>query len=163
MVKRLSVIKGQEEAVSEIIGALLLISVVMIGLSLISVLLFSTPPPESIPKVNLNGYCCKGPTSLNIQISHESGDNLMGYQLLFYLNDQNYQSVYYYSPGMTLSNDTIKLPFNTSTYLTPGSTLKLQVPFSPSNQNLIIYYTRDGKTKTKQLANFTLDCSDVCP
>jgi hypothetical protein len=154
----------REFAVSEVIGVILLISVVITGLSLISVVLFSTPPPTLIPQISLNGYCCQGGTLQNITVTSESGDTLKGNQVLFYLDGQNRSgNMYYYSAGMLISNDSIKVPFTSSTSLIPGSTVKIQIPLSTSNHYLTIFYSRDGQTKTKQIANFSFNCLNACP
>lgn len=45
-----------ETAVSEIIGAILLIAVVIGGMGMVSVLMLSTPPPEKVPKTSMSAY-----------------------------------------------------------------------------------------------------------
>jgi len=66
-----------ENAVSEIIGTVLLISIVVIGVSIISVFLFSQPMPEKIPSVSA---IIKN-ESETIYIYHDGGDPLQREEL----------------------------------------------------------------------------------
>lgn len=70
----------REGAVSEVVGALLLIAMVMTGLGLISVMLVSIPPPSSSMKAVLGvkcSYCPNlNPSQYDILIDHEGGETL---------------------------------------------------------------------------------------
>ena len=61
-----------EEGVSEILGAVLLISVVVLGLSIAGVAILSTPPPQKTPVISAD-ITRIGNT---IYIRHEGGDTL---------------------------------------------------------------------------------------
>ena len=61
-----------EDGVSEILGAILLISVVVLGLSVAGVLILSTPPPQKTPAISADITWIGGIT----YIRHEGGDTL---------------------------------------------------------------------------------------
>jgi hypothetical protein len=67
----------REAAVSEIVGALLLVTMLMTGLTIITVMLLSIPPPSSSLKAVLGvkcSYCPNlNPTQYDILIDHEGG------------------------------------------------------------------------------------------
>jgi archaellum component FlaG (FlaF/FlaG flagellin family) len=65
-------IPGCEDGVSEIIGAIILISVVVLGLSIAGVAILSTPPPQKTPAISAD-ITRIGNT---IYIRHEGGDTL---------------------------------------------------------------------------------------
>ena len=48
-----NMLKKRDYAVSEVVAALLLISLVIIGISIVSVMLTSGPPPQDIPKASV--------------------------------------------------------------------------------------------------------------
>ena len=77
----------QEKAVSEVIGAVLLIGVVMLSIGIIGVILLSTPPPENTPKASLTSYCvqCDLDTNYEIIIYHGGGDLLERKETKFFL------------------------------------------------------------------------------
>jgi hypothetical protein len=76
-----------EYAVSEIIGAVLLIGVVMAGIGIIGVILLSTPPPEETPKASLSSYCVRCDLSGNYEIImyHGGGESFKRDDTRFYL------------------------------------------------------------------------------
>ena len=61
-----------EEAVSEVIGVVLLISVTVLGVALVAVTYFSQPAPSEIPHVSV----VAGATNTTFVLSHEGGDAL---------------------------------------------------------------------------------------
>ena len=63
---------GKESAVSEIIGSVMLISIVVIAVSIVGVVLWSQPPPEKIPALSagIANQSCK------VIVSHNGGDTL---------------------------------------------------------------------------------------
>ncbi len=65
-------ISGSEDGVSEIIGAVLLISVVVLGLSIAGIVILSTPPPQKTPAISAD-ITRIGNT---VYIRHEGGDTL---------------------------------------------------------------------------------------
>jgi len=72
--------KRREGAASEILGAILLVSLVITGLSIISVMLLSSPSPSSSMKSIIGVKCSKcpnlDPNQYDILIDHEGGENL---------------------------------------------------------------------------------------
>lgn len=80
-----------EYAVSEVIGAVLLIGVVMISMVVIGVIMFSTPPPEKTPKASLTAYCvrCDFDDNYEIIIYHGGGDSMKLDEIKFYLDISN--------------------------------------------------------------------------
>lgn len=82
-----------ENAVSEVIGAVLLIGIVMLSISVIGVLLLSTPPPEKTPKASLTSYCvqCDLPDINNNEVNYEiiiyhgGGESLIRNEIKFFL------------------------------------------------------------------------------
>jgi len=81
----------QENAVSEVIGAVLLIGVVMLSMAIIGVILLSTPPPEKTPKASLTSYCVRCDFNGNYEmiLYHGGGEPLIRNQVKFilYLED----------------------------------------------------------------------------
>jgi len=65
--------KDREYAVSEVVAAILLISLVIIGISIVAVLLTSGPPPQDIPKANLQIIRTATPED-TISFYHGGGD-----------------------------------------------------------------------------------------
>ncbi|MCX6696147.1 MAG: type IV pilin [Methanoregula sp.] len=65
-------IPGSEDGVSEILGAILLISVVVLGLSVAGVAVLSTPPPQKTPAISADITRIGGIT----YIRPEGGDTL---------------------------------------------------------------------------------------
>jgi len=80
-----------EYAVSEIIGAVILIGVVMAGMGLLVVLLLSTPPPEETPKASISSYCvrCDLKNNYEIIMYHGGGESLERDKLQFYLHTKD--------------------------------------------------------------------------
>lgn len=80
-----------ENAVSEVIGAVLLIGVVMLSMAIIGVMMLSTPPPEKTPKASLTSYCvrCDVDTDHNsnyeIIVYHGGGEPLIRKNVKFFL------------------------------------------------------------------------------
>ena len=61
-----------ENGVSEIIGAILLVSLVILGAMIVAVLFLSQPPPQEIPQVN----AIAGNNTTHIFLLHDGGDPL---------------------------------------------------------------------------------------
>ena len=80
-----------EHAVSEVIGAVILIGVVMLSIGIIGVMMLSTPPPEKIPKASLTSYCvqCDLDGFYEIIVYHGGGDFLerKSTKFILYLDD----------------------------------------------------------------------------
>jgi len=80
-----------EVAVSEIIGAVILIGVVIGGMSILGVILLSTPPPEETPKASISSYCvqCDPTSSYEIIMYHGGGETLERQKLQFFLQTKD--------------------------------------------------------------------------
>ena len=61
-----------EKGVSEVIGAILLVSLVILGAMIVAVLFLSQPPPQEIPQVN----AIAGNNTTHIFLLHDGGDPL---------------------------------------------------------------------------------------
>jgi hypothetical protein len=63
---------GKESAVSEVIGSVMLISIVVLAVAIVGVVLWSQPPPEKIPSLSagIANESCK------VSVSHNGGDML---------------------------------------------------------------------------------------
>jgi len=61
-----------EEAVSEVIGAVLLVSLAVLGVAIVAVALFSQPPPSEIPHLSV----VAGNNTTTFVLFHEGGDTL---------------------------------------------------------------------------------------
>ena len=87
-----------EIAVSEVIGAILLIGVVMLSMAIIGVIMLSTPPPEKTPKASLTSYCVKCDFSGNYEIIlyHGGGESFSQNQVKFilYLEDGSSKEIF---------------------------------------------------------------------
>ena len=81
-----------EEAVSEILGALLLVIILITGLSIVAVMLFSIPPPGSAQKAVLGVKCtwCEDSNQYDILIDHQGGESLELNRLRFILVGENF-------------------------------------------------------------------------
>lgn len=95
-----------EHAVSEVIGAVILIGVVMLSIGIIGVMMLSTPPPEKTPKASLTSYCvqCDLNDNYEIIIYHGGGDFLerKGTKFFLYLDDGSRREItpwWVYSDG----------------------------------------------------------------
>jgi hypothetical protein len=77
----------KDYAVSEVIGAVILIGLVMGGIAIIGVILLSTPPPEKTPKASISSYCvkCDLEGTYEIIMYHGGGETLDRNNTKFYL------------------------------------------------------------------------------
>lgn len=158
--------KKKESGVSEILGALLLVSVVMGGITMVSLLMFSSPPPNSIPQVTISGYCCNkiqsdGSSRYIIIISHNGGDSIRGSDLNIIVNNQSNRSVSFYPDGVI--NTTIPNPLiQSNEFFKEGSALMLDptapVP-DPKNITVEIYPDHSGRNLVKRLAILKFNCT----
>lgn len=83
-----------DTAVAELIGAVLLIAVVIGGMSLIAVLMLSTPPPEKVPKASISAYCVACVDGIDVDhyevlIYNGGGESLERSKLKFFLKNSN--------------------------------------------------------------------------
>jgi hypothetical protein len=80
-----------ENAVSEIIGAVILIGVVMGGIGIIGVMLLSIPPPAETPKASISSYCvrCNTEETYEIIVYHGGGESFDRKNLQFFLQTKD--------------------------------------------------------------------------
>jgi hypothetical protein len=76
-------VRERADGVSEVIGAILLISVVSVAVAIIAVGLLSTPPPVEVPHVNV--VAVKNATM--VALIHDGGDTLNPDEFFIKLND----------------------------------------------------------------------------
>ncbi|PKL70014.1 MAG: hypothetical protein CVV30_01175 [Methanomicrobiales archaeon HGW-Methanomicrobiales-1] len=79
-----------ERAVSEIIGALILISVIVAGIALVGVIMFSQPQPQKIPALN----AIISTNAQTVNIYHNGGDSFSVEDLQLLLNGQDLTSAF---------------------------------------------------------------------
>ncbi|MDD1728773.1 MAG: type IV pilin N-terminal domain-containing protein [Methanospirillum sp.] len=82
-----------EYAVSEIIGAVVLIGIVMGGMAILGVILLSTPTPEKTPKASISSYCVRcdlnDTSTYEIIVYHGGGEPLARNNTRFYLQTED--------------------------------------------------------------------------
>jgi len=78
-----------ERGISEIIGAIILVAIVIMGIGIVMVVMTSTPPPQSKEKVVLSSSCidCNG-SYFAIVVRHEGGDIIDPLKLTYFLETQ---------------------------------------------------------------------------
>lgn len=72
-----------EEAVSEVIGAVLLVSLAVLGVAIVAVALFSQPPPSEVPHVSV----VAGNNTTTFVLFHEGGDTLAAGNYRIYVDN----------------------------------------------------------------------------
>jgi len=122
---------NSSDGVSEIVGAILLISLVVIAASIVAVIVLSQPPPEDIPRVN----ALAENRSNTIYIIHNGGDPLQQAWLKVIVNGQE-------SP-FTIEGDGNR-PWSAGkilkvTYPGPGMPEYLEVVYDRGSVQAIIY------------------------
>jgi len=116
--------RDNSDAVSEIIGAILLIGLVVLGVAIIAVFIFAQPMPEEIPDINIVISNVSTPSGEKIFIQHNGGDALS--KAVFIV----------YTDGTPLDNDDATIsggnwPFSL------GETLEFNVTSAPENVRVI--------------------------
>ena len=136
----------KNSAVSEILGAVLMVSIVITGMALIGVILFSSPPPDSIPKIAFSVYACgeEDWTDKTVMISHQGGDPIRWSDIEFIINPEE---------GVTpVSRDNLIYETDSTELFKTGDILKIITPKTP--HHLIIYKT-SGSNQTILDTTFT--------
>lgn len=82
--------RDTERAVSEIIGALILISVIVAGIALVGVIMFSQPQPQKIPALN----AVISTNAQTVNIYHNGGDSFRADDLQLLLDGQDLTSAF---------------------------------------------------------------------
>ncbi len=78
-----------EKAISEIIGAILLVAIVIAGIGIVAVFMTSTPPPKANQKAVLSSSCidCSG-DSFVIVVRHDGGETIDPRTLKYFLRTE---------------------------------------------------------------------------
>lgn len=151
----------KNSAVSEILGAVLMVSIVITGMALIGIILFSSPPPDSIPKIAFSVYACgeEDWTDKTVMISHQGGDPIRWSDIEFIVNPE--EGVTPVSPCCSYTKDVDRRNIssgnefkkeNPTELFKTGDTLKIITPKNP--HHLIIYKT-SGSNQTILDTTFT--------
>lgn len=95
----------KESGMSEIVGAIVLVALVVAGLGMIGVFMTSNPPPEEISKAVLSGACTRCPSTVGategesqyyaIMISHEGGESVDPATLRFFVDTKEKPGEYH--------------------------------------------------------------------
>ncbi|WP_214036734.1 type IV pilin N-terminal domain-containing protein [Methanospirillum sp.] len=142
-------IAKNDKAVSEIIGALLLVTLLITGLSIITVILLSGPPPSTTMKAIIGVKCswCPNFHQYDLLIGHEGGETINLDNLVFTLFMENNTEIIspqgnitFFSPELPLlfiPPDTCDgktgVPWPGLGSLSTGQSLKYSVKGSPNN------------------------------
>jgi flagellin-like protein len=94
-----------EEGVSEVIGSIMLISIVVVAVSIIGVFFFSQPPPEKIPSLNAIIWN----DSQKIYIRHDGGDPLSYGEIQIFVNGTDQTSKFNMSTAPNLPWTTLSI------------------------------------------------------
>lgn len=86
-----------ENGVSEVIGAILLVSIVVLGVAILSVFLFSQPPPQKVPSLNAIIWN----DTQKIYLRHDGGDTLYASDVKIYVNGTDKTSSFALSTAPT--------------------------------------------------------------
>ncbi|WP_319539219.1 type IV pilin N-terminal domain-containing protein [uncultured Methanospirillum sp.] len=79
----------KEKAVSEIIGTIILVSIVLLGIGIVAVFMTSTPPPQAKSKSVLSSSCIDcGEGKFAVVIRHEGGDPINPAGMKYWLETQ---------------------------------------------------------------------------
>lgn len=127
--------EGNDHAVSELIGAILLVALVITAMAIVAVLVLSNPPPEEVPHLN----ALAGNTSDTILLYHTGGDELKEEQTLIRINNNPdpipHSEIYLKSEDGTVESS----PWGTTkTQWGVGKTLVIPSPFPP--QSITVTY-----------------------
>lgn len=99
-------------AVSDVVGSLIMVSIVTIALGIIAVAIFSQPAPPDIPAVDVTAY--RSPSGTDLTIIHAGGDILPAGEYRILVNSVDRTGELAPSPSTT--------PFKTGTELDYSST-----------------------------------------
>jgi hypothetical protein len=123
-----------ENAVSEVIGSVLLISVVVLSVSIIGVFIFSQPPPDKIPALNAIIWN----DTQKVYLRHDGGDVIYSGDITIYVNGTDKTSSFYLStaPAQPWTNWSIGNALVFSKGSSPVSTV--QVVYTGSGSSAII-------------------------
>ncbi|MDD5509161.1 MAG: PKD domain-containing protein, partial [Bacteroidales bacterium] len=120
-----------EKGVSEVIGAILLVSLVILGAMIVAVLFLSQPPPQEIPQVN----AIAGNNTTHIFLLHDGGDPLTPLETIIRIDGGR-------DPGtieLLREDGTVEESPWTSGEWSVGKTLKVEDPYQPPQSVSLVY------------------------
>lgn len=83
--------KGEDSGVSELIGAILLVSLVVMLMMIVTTVIISQPRPEKIPELSMS----ISNTTNNVTITHIGGDTLQGGEYRVVIDGKEINPFYY--------------------------------------------------------------------
>ena len=86
-------------AVSDVVGSLIMVSIVTIALGIIAVAILSQPSPPDIPAVDVTAY--RSPSGTNLTIIHAGGDTLPAGEYWILVNSVDRTQEFTPSPSAT--------------------------------------------------------------
>ncbi len=119
---------SSDSAVSELIGAILLVSLVILGVMIVAVSVLSQPPPEDVPQVN----ALADNISKTVYLYHDGGNSLEPQEIRTIVNGVN--------SSFSLAN-------NEDWPWSVGKTLKVDYPGTDMPEYIQLIYT-GGSTQT---------------
>lgn len=156
----------KDSAISEILGAILMVSIVITGMAMIGVILLSSPAPDSIPKTSFQVYACGEAdwTEKTVMISHQGGDPIPWSEIKFIVNPVEgvnpKDPCCSYTGQVDSSNKSGTIiseiefePDNKSIQFKTGDTLKIITTKLPNH--LIIYKNTGSTNQTLLDTSFT--------
>jgi FlaG/FlaF family flagellin (archaellin) len=120
-----------DSGVSELIGAILLVSLVVMLMMVVTTVIISQPRPEKIPELDAS-ISVNGTGPYDIYITHMGGDPLQGGQYRIVID------------GNEISQDLYREP-------PPNSTLRKEEWSFTKNKNTIVIYNRPVMPKSVEL------------
>ncbi len=125
---------GKEDAVTEAIGGILLLTLVVIGVTIVGVIIFSQPLPEDIPStkiIAIHELTRSGVSTGKLYLTHDGGDPLENGSFRIKINNE-----YIPDANISLCQNNDCEAFDKS--WTVGKSLQIQIADYP--KNLIISY-----------------------
>jgi FlaG/FlaF family flagellin (archaellin) len=140
-----------DSGVSELIGAILLVSLVVMLMMVVTTVLISQPHPEKIPElsvsISVNGTGSNGTAPYDVYFTHMGGDALQGGEYLVVIDGTEVSQDLYREPPLPLNNTKRKELWaftNSSTsstfviYNRPNSPKTVEIYYNgPSNKVLL--------------------------
>ena len=118
--------RDNSDAVSEIVGAILLVGLVVVGVAIIAVFIFSQPMPEEIPSIDLVISNVSAPLVEKVFVQHNGGDALFKADFIVYADGTPLDN-----DDATISGGNLDWPFSL------GETLEFNVASAPENVRVI--------------------------
>jgi len=136
----------RDNAISEVVGAILLVAIVIAGIAIIGVFMTSTPPPRANEKAILSSSCidCTG-DSFIIVVRHEGGDSIDPRTLKYYLrteyaNKTPFERFQVYGTRFYLAEDFSGFSRDDICSLPDGSIPYTNVTSMKNGDVVVIYY-----------------------